>query len=317
MPSMPDHQDPNPIAAIRAGLTAAKACESHPPIRVSESVEEAALWAETIPRCGSLQRHEHLRYLAQKDLFYLAVYILNRKHFIENPRKAQWCFDRCTEVQAEPNNHLDIWPREHYKSEIITFSLTVQNILNDPNISFGLFSHNRPIARKALFLIRTEFQNNQLLKDLFPEVLYRDPERESPKWTMDGITVKRTSNKREATVEAWGVVDGQPTGARFNVLMYDDVVGRDEITSSEMIQKTTDEFDNSLFLTASDPPIVRYCDTFQEIGDTTQELMRRGWKTRLRYGMERRVGSRYVSRPRNGRGSRPTWAPSPSPCSYC
>ena len=57
-----------------------------------------------------------------------------------------------------------------------------------------------------------ELEGNDTLKSWFPDVLYENPFRESPKWSEDdGIVVKRKTNPKEATVEAWGLVDGQPT----------------------------------------------------------------------------------------------------------
>ena len=55
-------------------------------------------------------------------------------------------------------NGKTIWSgnsREHAKSEIITFALTIQDILRDPNETFGIFSHNRPMAKQFLRLIKT------------------------------------------------------------------------------------------------------------------------------------------------------------------
>lgn len=68
-----------------------------------------------------------MRELAKKDLFFLAYYLLDRQDI-----NRDWLFDRCKEVQANPNGYVDIWAREHYKSTIITFFLTIQDILKNP-----------------------------------------------------------------------------------------------------------------------------------------------------------------------------------------
>jgi hypothetical protein len=66
-------------------------------------------------------------------LFFLLVYILGRKDV-----NRDWIFARCSEVEAESNGHLDLWGRGHFKSSIITFGLTIQDILKDPEITARL-----------------------------------------------------------------------------------------------------------------------------------------------------------------------------------
>lgn len=273
---MPDY---NPFQDFQGRLARSRAqtCEHHPPLHKSKDPEEAALWVETVERCSEAARKDHLRWLGRNDLFFLLVHLLNRKHFIRDERTAAWTFARCDEVQESPDNHLDLWTRATFKSEIITFGSLIQSILNDPEITIGIFSHSRPMAKDFLGIIKREFEANDKLKALYDDILWKDPKldtrRQSITWgENDGITVKRRGNPKEATVEAWGLVDGQPTGKRYKLLVYDDVVARDE-TSDVMIQKTTSEFMNSLLLTASDPPKFRYVATFQEIGDTTQNLI--------------------------------------------
>ena len=117
----------------------------------------------------------------------------------------------------------------------------IQEILNNPEITIGIFSFNKPVARKFLRQIKYEFESNETLKQLYPDILYADPKKESPRWAEDsGIVVKRKSNPKESTVEAHGLVDGQPTGAHFLLRVYDDVVTVDSVTSPEMITKTTE-----------------------------------------------------------------------------
>ena len=223
------------------------------------------------------------------------MHLLNRKHLIgEAPtqkdlsptvkkRTADWNFARCQEVQTDPDNTLDLWAREHCKSEIITYGKTIQDVLVDSNETFGIFSHTRPMAKQFLRQIKVEFETNVELQKLFPDVLWENPKLESPKWSEDeGIVLKRTSNRKESTIEAWGLIDGQPTSKRYTKLIYDDVNGRKEV-SPDMIAKSTSEFQNSLALTASDPPIIRYIGTFQEIDDTSAFLKESGsYKVRVR-----------------------------------
>jgi predicted phage terminase large subunit-like protein len=214
---------------------------------------------------------EARRWLGRNDLFYLLVALL-KCGFANN----DWFFERCREVQADPNGHLDLWAREHGKSTIITFAQTVQDILNDPEITVGIFSHTRPIAKQFLRQIKTEFEGNADLKDLYDDILYADPHRDSPKWSEDeGITVKRKTNPKEATVEAWGLVDGQPTSKHFGLRVYDDVVTKESVTSPEMIQKTTSAWELSSNL-GTIGGTERYIGTRYHLFDSYAEMMKRG-----------------------------------------
>lgn len=193
------------------------------------------------------------RHLCRTDLFFLMRVGLGRED-MEN----QWLFERCLEVQENPDGYLDLWAREHYKSTIITFGLTIQDILKThgdgaegPEVTVGIFSHTRPIAKAFLKQIKRELEGNERLKEWFPDVLYQNPEKQSPKWSEDeGIIVRRRSNAKESTAEAWGLVDSQPISKHFNRLVYDDVVTRDTVSSPDMIHKTMEALELSYSLGA-------------------------------------------------------------------
>lgn len=175
------------------------------------------------------------RALGRRDRFFLLTAILHRVDAIH-----PWTYARCREVEASPDGHLDLWAREHYKSSFITFAGIIQEILRDPEITVGIFSHTKPTARKFLIQIKTELETNEDLKALYPDVLWADPKKEATKWSEEkGIVVRRTGNPKEATVEAHGLVDGQPTGAHFLLLVYDDVVTLESVGTPEQIEKTT------------------------------------------------------------------------------
>jgi hypothetical protein len=220
------------------------------------------------------QRYAATRQLCKTDLYFLLRYILGRKD-VENA----WYFARCREVQKDPDGFIDLWAREHGKSTIITYAKTIQDILNNPEITIGIFSHTRPISKAFLRQIKREFELNELLKTLFPDILYKNPASESPSWSEDGgITVIRKGNPKEATVEAWGLVDGQPTGRHFKLRIYDDVVTRENVTTPEQIKKTTEAFELSDNL-GSIGGSVRIIGTRYHLSDTYASILSRNIAT--------------------------------------
>lgn len=174
--------------------------------------------------------------LGRVDRFYLLTILLHRPDALH-----PWLYARCREVEANTDGYLDLWAREHYKSTIITFAGIIQEIIRDPEITIGVFSHVKPVARKFLNQIKTELETNEDLKRVYADVFHAEPKRESQRWSEEkGIVVKRKSNPKEATVEAHGLVDGQPTGAHFMLRVYDDVVTRESVGTPEQVKKTTD-----------------------------------------------------------------------------
>lgn len=221
-----------------------------------------------------------LKHLCLTDLFYLLAFVLRRDDCFSRPEKAEWLIARCREVEAEPNNCLDLWAREHYKSTIITFALTIQDILRNPEITVGIFSHTAPNARKFLRQIKQEFEQNLILKRTFENVLWAEPHKQAPKWSEDdGIVVKRNGNPKEATVTAHGLVDGLPSGPHYMLRVYDDTVTKESVNTPEQIKKTTEAWEMSDNLGA-EGGTQRYIGTRYSLYDTYSEIIKRGVKVR-------------------------------------
>ncbi len=222
-----------------------------------------------------------MRMLCRTDLAFLLWEVMGRKD-LDDP----WHYDRIREVQTEPDGHIDLWAREHGKSSIITLGKTLQDILashgQDPlpewkgvEPCFIIFAYTRPLAKAFLRQLQHELMNNEMLRLWFPDVLHDDPGKESPRWSLDeGLVVKRKSNRKEGTIEASGLIDGQPTGKHFDVVIYDDVVVLDSVRTVEAIKKTTEAWSMSLNLGVHGGRW-RYIGTRYHSMDTYAEILKR------------------------------------------
>lgn len=262
--------------------------EGEAPIAIATSLEYSK-WVNTGPsRLETIEGYrtaiamareegaesELLRELMLKDLFFLLIYGLGGNTYANN----DWVFDRCREFQESSTGYIDLWPRFHFKSTIITLAAAIQRILNDPEITIGIFSYNRPTAKVFLRAIKTQFESNEKLKELFPDILWGDPSKEAPKWSEDdGIVVKRNGFPREMTVEASGLVDSMPTGRHYKLRIYDDVVVPASVSSPEMIEKTTEAIELSFNLGTIDGEDEQWMvGTVYNRADTNQRLIARG-----------------------------------------
>ena len=209
------------------------------------------------------------RWLSQNDRYYLLVRTLHRADAVH-----PWLYERCREVERQPDGVLDLWSREHYKSTIVTYAGIIQEVINNPEVTIGIFSHTKPIAKAFLRQIQKEFEMNEDLKGQFSDYLWANPSKQAPSWSLDaGIVVKRQSNPKEATIEAHGLVDGQPTSKHFLLIVYDDVVTLESVSTPEQIQKTTAAWELSDNLGAAGGrkwhvgTRYSYADTYQAIID--------------------------------------------------
>lgn len=229
----------------------------------------AALWQ--VLESSVQPASEAQAWLAKNDRYYLLVRVLHRLDAVH-----PWLYARCREVERDTDGYLDLWARNHYKSTIITYAGIIQEVLNNPEITIGIFSHTKPIAKDFLAQIKRDFESNTDLRNLFPDIFYANPERESPSWSLDGgLVVKRKSNPKERTIEAHGLVDGQPIGKHFGLMVYDDVVTKESVATPEQIQKTTESWELSDNL-GSRPLRKWHIGTRYSYADTYQVMMDRG-----------------------------------------
>jgi predicted phage terminase large subunit-like protein len=228
--------------------------------------------------------------LARYDLFFLLRYVLSTREYFKPGEDGMLTYqpilDWCREIERDRNRILDVKARFHWKSNIKTYALPIQDILNDPNVTECIFSYNRPGAKKFLGQIQREIMTNKVLQKLswhplLDGQIFPDNYRDLPRNSLDeGIIVNRTTNPREPTLMATGLVDSLEVGPHYKKLNYDDVVTKDSVTTPEMIKKTTESWELSLMLSMPGSEF-RYTGTFYAYDDTYSEMLKRGIRLRV------------------------------------
>lgn len=190
---------------------------------------------------GKINARETYRELSRKDLFFLLYFGLQRED-INKP----FIVEAIKEIEADHEDTLDLWAREHYKSTILTYGLPLQELIKNAEERIAIFSHTRPIAKGFLRQIKVTLEDNPPLKVWFPDIFYQKPKTQAPKWSEDdGLIVKRSTRPKESSIEAWGIIDGQPTSKHFTIRIYDDLVTKEGVTNPEQIKKTSDAYELS------------------------------------------------------------------------
>jgi len=216
---------------------------------------------------GRLPDEATYRQLCQTDLFFLLYFGLERVD-VNHP----FLVKAIREVEGTHQDTLDLWAREHYKSTILTYALPLQELILNPEERICIFSHTRPIAKGFLRQLKQTLEEDCPLKAWFPDVFYKSPRREAPKWSEDdGLVVKRRTKPKESSIEAWGLVDGQPTSKHYTIRIYDDCVTRESVTNTDMIRKTQEAYELSHSL-GTDGGQKRMCGTHYHFQDLYMHL---------------------------------------------
>lgn len=194
---------------------------------------------------GKIEEIPTLRQLILNDLFFIVYFVMEIP-----PANHPFIVESCKLLEDGPKtNTLDIWAREHFKSTIITIGETIQEIVKDPEKTHAIFSFRKSAAEQFLDSIRQTLKKPIMVK-CFPEILYDNPETQAHRWSLqNGIVVKRRSvSRKEATVAAFGLIEGMPTGGHYDRRIYDDVETADLARNPEQLDLCFSQFEMSDFL---------------------------------------------------------------------
>lgn len=241
--------------------------------------QREAIWSLPLDTLGVFYRsvierndpHE-IRELILNDRYFLLTIVLDVK-VAWHP----WVMERCREVERDPDEHLDLWSRGHFKSTIITYAGVAQYILNNPEHSVCIMSFKAGAADAFASQIKKAYESNATLLKCFPDILWSErATHEGDQWAVSEFTVKRRTNRKEASVSTSGLVSGMRTGGHYNLLVYDDTVTPESVTNAEQIERTTNAWSMSLNLGTVEDTKHWYIGTRYAMFDTYDYMLKLG-----------------------------------------
>lgn len=185
------------------------------------------------------------RSLVLNDLWFICYFILKiptaNHPFVVN---------LCREIESGPASMtLDILARGHWKTSILSIAETIQYHLKYPDRCTIVFSYKKGLAEVIMDSIRKAYEL-PFMFFLFPDVLYDNPESQSPSWSsLNGLVVKRNNTTRkEPTVYASGLVMGMAQGFHSERLIFDDFETEDMAGSPDVLEAVFSKFEMAQFL---------------------------------------------------------------------
>lgn len=185
-----------------------------------------------------------MRYLCQTDLFFLSEFVLRNKDSEQVKLDEDYQGELSRWLEKKNLRKMLMAPRGHFKSTIANRNYIIQRIINDPNITVLIVSATLDNAKKKIGAIQEVFKKNKLFQDLFPELI---PKTFGEKWTQTQMTVPRTSTDPESTVEVQGY-EGELTSRHYKLIVFDDVVGKENSATKDQIKKVINFYTQSLQL---------------------------------------------------------------------
>ena len=157
----------------------------------------------------------------------------------------------CKFVQSNPKKKkLILVPRSHLKTKLVTVGYSCFKIAKNPKIRILIYSATWQVA---VDIVQTIERNLSDENGRFVEVFGNFREG-APQWQNDRFRLKE-NDKKEPTVTASGI-DNNLVGGHYDLIIFDDVVSADNITTSDQIQKVIKTYNQALDLLEPDGEVI-------------------------------------------------------------
>lgn len=213
----------------------------------------------------SAENRRKIRRLAQDSLYFFCRAVLGFDYMVPHVHGKL-----CNFLQHEDSLRKQITlPRGFLKTTLSTIGYPMWKVLpkrdeferegsedpwHNPNHRILIEQNLVDNARKRINVIRTQFESNALLQELFPEII-PDNFRKT-RWSDSAAQIRRNESHPEATFEAAGV-GSATTSLHYTTIIEDDIIAakKDDMTGDEAIP-TREEVDKAIGLHKLNPSLL-------------------------------------------------------------
>lgn len=212
-----------------------------------------------------------IRQVCEADFFLFCLLILDLP--VNNP----FLLARCYEIQDhEEENGMYLWARDHWKSTLITYARTIWRFTRIYGNRVALFSNSTKLATPRFKQMKNVMETNPLLNELWPDIFWKNPEKESPTWSIDDGLFLKGNDMPWPSLGRFGLVDSMPTGGHYNEKIIDDLVDLKNIGTAFMMEKVKEAYSMSDNLGSGESTIETVIGTRYKFGDLYEHIIALG-----------------------------------------
>lgn len=150
-------------------------------------------------------------------------------------------------LKSEPNKkkkYLILWPRGHAKTETTSMNYVSWLVGRYHDIHINLVTKTSTLAQQILTALITRFEVDEQYREIFGELKPQNAKA----WNSGEIIVKRNEISKNPTIKATGLI-GPITGGRSDIIIADDIIDEENVTSRLQIEKASTWFHKVLLPT--------------------------------------------------------------------
>ena len=171
--------------------------------------------------------------LAEKgrsDLYFFAKGILSYRDMAVGCHRPACRFLNTNPAQFK----LILWPRDHFKSSVVTIGGTMQRVVQNPESRSLIRNEIATNAQRFLRTIRQHAEGNRIFRALYSEVIPKDMKK--VRWNDSELDFIRQGQYPEPTVSAAGITSTS-TSQHFTHITDDDPISEEAIKSDLVMQE--------------------------------------------------------------------------------